>query len=58
MKLFFVLIIAVAVFCQSIKATIIGIDLASDALKVAIIQPGKPLEIGKSSFSLMGLFCV
>lgn len=47
MKLFVVLVIALAVFFHTVSSTIIGIDLASDALKVAIIQPGKPLEIGK-----------
>ncbi len=47
MKLFIVLVIAFAVVLQTVRSTIIGIDLASDALKVAIIQPGKPLEIGK-----------
>ena len=31
---------------SSVKANVIGIDFASDALKVAIVQPGTPLEIG------------
>ena len=29
-----------------VEANVIGIDFASDALKVAIVQPGTPLEIG------------
>ena len=29
------------------NANIIGIDFASDSIKVAIVQPGTPLEIGK-----------
>lgn len=28
-------------------ANIIGIDFASDSIKVAIVQPGTPMEIGK-----------
>ena len=28
------------------QANIIGIDFASDSIKVAIVQPGTPLEIG------------
>lgn len=28
-------------------ANIIGIDFASDSIKVAIVQPGTPMEIGE-----------
>lgn len=35
-----------ALFFQTATANVIGIDMASDALKVAIVQPGTPLEIG------------
>ncbi len=29
------------------QANIIGIDFASDSIKVAIVQPGTPMEIGR-----------
>lgn len=45
MKLFVVLLITLALLCQLAQATIIGIDLASDSLKVALIRPGHPIEI-------------
>jgi hypothetical protein len=34
-------------FIAQHHANIIGIDVASDSIKVAIVQPGTPLEIGK-----------
>lgn len=49
MKLFLALVCAFAVLCK-VGSNVIGIDLASDAFKVAIVQPGTPLEIGKLSF--------
>jgi hypothetical protein len=30
-----------------ISGNVIGIDFASDALKIALVKPGHPLEIGK-----------
>ena len=29
-----------------ISANVIGIDIGSDSFKVAIVQPGSPLDIG------------
>eukprot|EP01035_Chromulina_nebulosa_P055221 gene55221-75668_t len=42
--------LSLSLFCcllagSSVHANVIGIDFASDALKVAIVQPGTPLEI-------------
>lgn len=43
-----ILIISCVILLSSVivGANVIGIDFASDALKVAIVQPGTPLEIG------------
>ena len=48
-KLFVVLIsvFAVTLHFIAVSANVIGIDFATDSLKVALIQPGTPLEIGK-----------
>ena len=39
---------ALLIFLQSIavSANVIGIDFASDSVKVALVKPGTPLEIG------------
>jgi hypothetical protein len=42
------LLVILAVFVNVVHSNVIGIDFASDAMKVAIVQPGTPLEIGKS----------
>lgn len=34
-------------YIASVDSNVIGIDFASDSMKVAIVQPGTPLEIGK-----------
>ena len=44
--LFFVLQLALLTR-DRVAANVIGIDFASDAVKVAIVQPGTPLEIGR-----------
>jgi hypothetical protein len=42
------LIAFLAVFYfRFVDSNVIGIDFASDSFKVAIVQPGTPLEIGK-----------
>jgi hypothetical protein len=42
-----VVVVALLNLLGSAHANIIGIDFASDSIKVAIVQPGTPLEIGK-----------
>ena len=42
----FLSIVLVSICSIFVKGNVIGIDFASDALKVAIVQPGTPLEIG------------
>ena len=37
--------IVVAVFIQMGAGNVIGIDFGSDTMKVAIVQPGAPMEI-------------
>jgi molecular chaperone DnaK (HSP70) len=32
---------------KTVSSNVIGIDLGSDSFKVAIVQPGTPLDIGK-----------
>lgn len=39
------LLVILAVFVNVVHSNVIGIDFASDAMKVAIVQPGTPLEI-------------
>jgi hypothetical protein len=41
-------VVALLNFIHNAHANIIGIDFASDSIKVAIVQPGTPLEIGKT----------
>jgi hypothetical protein len=44
-----VLFIFLILFLQSFTCTVgnvVGIDFASDSLKIAIVKPGNPLEIG------------
>jgi hypothetical protein len=40
------------VFFQTVtvSANVIGIDFASDSVKVALVKPGTPLEIGELEF--------
>lgn len=40
------LFVICCVFFNVVRSNVIGIDFASDAMKVAIVQPGTPLEIG------------
>lgn len=40
-------ILALILLVSPVHSNVIGIDFATDALKVAIVQPGTPLEIGK-----------
>jgi hypothetical protein len=35
-----------ALLFKNINGSVVGIDFASDSMKIAIIQPGTPLEIG------------
>ncbi len=52
----FVKFSALLVFLQavSVSANVIGIDFASDSVKVALVKPGTPLEIGEfQSLSLI-----
>jgi quinol-cytochrome oxidoreductase complex cytochrome b subunit len=42
-------------FIAQHHANIVGIDFASDSIKVAIVQPGTPLEIGKMCAVLLVL---
>lgn len=35
---------------------VIGIDFATDSLKIAIVKPGHPLEIGKWAFPNLSLW--
>jgi hypothetical protein len=44
-----VIVVALLNLLGSAHANIIGIDFASDSIKVAIVQPGTPLEIGKQT---------
>jgi hypothetical protein len=36
----------VIVCVQLVSGNVIGLDFGSDSMKVAIVQPGTPLEIG------------
>ena len=43
------LVVVALMLCMGrVSANVIGIDFASDSVKVAIVQPGTPLEIGRS----------
>lgn len=42
------LLLISSVILSAVYSSVIGIDFASDALKVAIVQPKTPLEIGMS----------
>ena len=45
-KIFTIVIaIVLAIFVHSSVANVIGIDFGSDTMKVAIVQPGAPMEI-------------
>lgn len=35
-----------ALLCSVTDGNVIGLDFGSDAMKVAIVQPGSPLDIG------------
>ena len=39
-------IIYLSSFVHLVNCNVIGIDFGSDTMKVAIVQPGSPLEIG------------
>jgi hypothetical protein len=36
----------IAVCLQIVSANVIGLDFGSDSMKVALVQPGTPFEIG------------
>lgn len=40
------LIVVVTLLCKVTDGNVIGLDFGSDAMKVAIVQPGSPLDIG------------
>lgn len=44
-----VIVVTLLTFLNNVHANILGIDFASDSIKVAIVQPGTPLEIGEHS---------
>lgn len=37
-------------FTATVNGNVIGLDFGSDSMKVAIVQPGTPLEIGNYIF--------
>ena len=41
-----VLVVISTTFVQQSRGNVIGIDFGSDSMKIAIVQPGTPLEIG------------
>ncbi len=41
-----------------IYGNVIGIDFASDALKIALVKPGHPLEIGKPLAINPSMICI
>jgi hypothetical protein len=43
--LFLSLVVALTVV-RRVTANVMGLDFGSDSMKVAIVQPGTPLEIG------------
>ena len=49
--MFLQLSIVIAVLCVvsqvQVQGNVMGIDFGSDSMKIAIVQPGTPLEIGK-----------
>lgn len=53
---FLLFIILGAVLSVIIKANVIGIDLATDSLKVAMVQPGKSIDIGKINLLIYFIF--
>jgi len=42
-----VILLVVALLWVDVGGNVLGIDFGSDSMKVAVIQPGKALEIGK-----------
>jgi hypothetical protein len=48
---FFSSLLAASIFHLA-RANVIGIDFGSDSFKVALVQPGSPLDIGNISLSL------
>ena len=42
------LFVVVALLGRVTDGNVIGLDFGSDAMKVAIVQPGSPLDIGQS----------
>jgi hypothetical protein len=41
------LFVCVAALLSKVQGNVIGLDFGSDAMKVAIVQPGSPLDIGQ-----------
>lgn len=56
-RLAWLLMVLLAVL-STVSANVIGIDFASDSMKIAIIQPGTPLEIGDSYKLMRSSSCV
>lgn len=44
--LFILFCVVAALLCRVTDGNVIGLDFGSDAMKVAIVQPGSPLDIG------------
>ncbi len=42
----FIIALVVSLFVVA-KGSVLGIDYGSEFMKVAVVQPGKPFEIGK-----------
>ena len=46
--MFFILLsVVITLLCRVTDGNVIGLDFGSDAMKVAIVQPGSPLDIGE-----------
>ena len=39
--------VVITLLCRVTDGNVIGLDFGSDAMKVAIVQPGSPLDIGE-----------
>ena len=52
LKLIFLICIWIGSTLKETHADVIGIDLGSDTFKVAIVQPGSPLDIGFFYYAL------
>lgn len=54
MRVLFVFLIFFLSGLTTTLANVIGIDFASDSMKIAIVKPGHPLEIGKFLSGVIG----